>query len=99
MSSVVDSHDTKRKRIRKRFHGTGQYKSYGPLLVSLEIHGFRGVADLALKIESFITALSGLNGTGKRTIAQLACCGYRKAPEDTGRHYVQDYFPVSLLDP
>ncbi|MFD0782419.1 AAA family ATPase [Micromonospora azadirachtae] len=68
------------------------------MLTSLEIRGFRGISDLTLRMSSPITALSGLNGTGKSTIAQLASCAYRRPP-DRWRYYVKDYFPVSALDP
>jgi len=58
------------------------------------------VASLELDIRSPVTALSGLNGTGKSTIAQLAACAYRPLGTDFGpRNYVRDYFPVSALDP
>ncbi|MEH0985852.1 ATP-dependent nuclease [Micromonospora sp. CPCC 205556] len=93
------SHDDKRRKVHEMYTGKQQYKCFGSILTSLEIRGFRGVADLTLDFQSPITALSGLNGTGKSTIAQLACCGYRRLPHDWGRHYVKDYFPVSAVDP
>lgn len=93
------SHDDKRRKLHEMYTGKQQYGCFGPILTSLDIKGFRGVADLTLEFQSPITALSGLNGTGKSTIAQLACCGYRSLPHDWGRHYVKDYFPVSAVDP
>jgi predicted ATP-dependent endonuclease of OLD family len=66
----------------------------------MEIHGFRGITQLDLKITSAITALSGLNGTGKSTIAQLAACAYRSLPGSSRRrYYVRGFFPVSAADP
>jgi hypothetical protein len=94
------SHNDRRRRLGKKFQGSGRYAAFGPFLQSLEIRGFRGVVNLTLNIESPITALSGLNGTGKSTIAQLACCGYRKAITSAlPRYYVKDFFPVSAADP
>jgi hypothetical protein len=70
------------------------------VLQSLEIQGFRGIKDLTLDLQSPVTAISGLNGTGKGTIAQLAGCGYRKSGSTMRRrYYVADFFPVSAVDP
>ncbi|MET3351379.1 UNVERIFIED_ORG: putative ATPase [Arthrobacter sp. UYEF1] len=96
----MKSHDDKVRQLRKRFDAKARYANFGPVLEGLTIRGFRGVKDLELEFESPITALSGLNGTGKSTIAQLACCAYRKS--DTAadsRFYVKDFFPVSAIDP
>lgn len=58
------------------------------------------MADLSLAFDSPITAFSGMNGTGKSTIAQLLTCGYRKAVTAAlPRYYVKDFFPVSAADP
>ncbi|WP_341715813.1 AAA family ATPase [Micromonospora sp. FIMYZ51] len=92
------SFDDKRRAISRMFSGDNQYRNFGAVLTSLEIRGFRGVADLTLSLKSPVTALSGLNGTGKSTIAQLATCAYRRPP-GRWRYYVKDYFPVSALDP
>jgi hypothetical protein len=84
------SHDDNRRRLNGKFAGANRYANFGPLLQSLEIRGFRGINDLTLTVQSPITALSGLNGTGKSTIAQLASCGYRKASTATlPRYYVR----------
>jgi predicted ATPase len=94
------SHDDNLRRLNGKFAVAHRYANFGPLLQSLEIRGFRGINDLTLTVQSPITALSGLNGTGKSTIAQLASCGYRKASTATlPRYYVKDFFPVSAADP
>ncbi|SDI90628.1 AAA ATPase domain-containing protein [Frankineae bacterium MT45] len=96
----VTSHDDNLRRLDAKFNNNNRYANFGPALQSLDIDGFRGVNQLHLNIESPVTALSGLNGTGKSTIAQLATCGYR-APltSATNRYYVKDFFPVSAADP
>jgi len=96
----VASHDDRRRRLSEKFRTLSRYANFGPLLQSLEIHGFRGISHLTLDITSPITALSGLNGKGKSTIAQLACCAYKKALTASGpRFYVKTFFPVSAADP
>ena len=64
------SHDDNLRRLNGKFAVAHRYANFGPVLQSLEIRGFRGITDLTLTVQSPITALSGLNGTGKSTIAQ-----------------------------
>jgi predicted ATPase len=86
--------------MNKKFSGFSRYVNFGPALQSVEVHGFRGIKELELTFNSPITALSGLNGTGKSTIAQLAVCGYRALPAGSARRfYVRSFFPVSAADP
>lgn len=94
------SHDDNVRRLKNKFADSSRHKNFGPVLQSLEIHGFRGIKDLELVFDSPITALSGLNGTGKSTIAQLAVCGYRARTDSSRRrYYVRRFFPVSAADP
>lgn len=94
------SHDDNVRKLAAKFRADHRYANFGPILQSIEIHGFRGVADLTIEFQSPITALSGLNGTGKSTIARLASCAYRKAVTAAlARFYVKDFFPVSAADP
>ena len=94
------SHNDNVRRLAGKFKLDNRYSNFGPVLQSIEIRGFRGIADLTLNFESAITALSGLNGTGKSTIAQLTSCAYRKAVTAAlRRYYVKDFFPVSAADP
>lgn len=48
-----------------------------------------------------ITAISGLNGSGKSTVGQICLSGYRKpsTATDYKRFYVRDFFPASVADP
>ena len=93
--------------MEQHIHGklSGQWESgnrfanFGPALCKYTIKGFRGISDLTLDLEFPITALSGLNGTGKSTFCQLASCGYRKSENSDKRFYVRDFFPVSPADP
>jgi predicted ATPase len=94
------SHDDQVRVLGKRFKNN-TFENFGPILMTMHIQGFRGISNLELEFKSPITALSGMNGTGKSTIVQLAACSYRR-PEDHNaprRHYVKNFFPVSVADP
>jgi predicted ATPase len=94
------SYDDQVRRLAAKFRPDNRYRNFGPLIQSMEIHGFRGVRSLTLTFESSVTAFSGLNGTGKSTVAQLATAAYRKAAgAAASRFYVADFFPVSPADP
>lgn len=93
------SHDDQVRRLRKKFDNS-IHVNFGPILLTMRIQGFRGIPDLTLPFESPVTALSGLNGTGKSTIAQLAACAFRQpVGHDWTRYYVAHFFPVSVADP
>lgn len=96
----MPSFDDTRRRLAAKYRPRDRYSSFGPTLESLHITGFRGINALTLEIRSPITAFSGLNGTGKSTIAQLVCCAYKKAPTALSpRPYIKTSFPVSAADP
>lgn len=91
-----------KKELQKLFSKKTRYSNFGAAIASIHVKGFRGVNDLTLDIESPITAISGLNGTGKSTIAQLATCAYKKPvteAKDYKRQNISNYFPVSKADP
>lgn len=87
------------KKLSIQWESRNRYGNFGPVLCKYTIKGFRGITDLTLDLEFPITALSGLNGTGKSTFCQLASCGYRKSENSDKRFYVRDFFPVSPADP
>lgn len=93
------SFDDTRRSLGAKFAPRTRFANFGPILERIVISGFRGIPDLDLAIESPVVALSGLNGTGKSTVAQLLVCAYRGDRDIAPRHYVKDYFPVSVLDP
>lgn len=91
-----------KKELQKLFSKKDRYKNFGPTIAHLKIQGFRGIEELEIDIESPITAISGLNGTGKSTVAQLCTCAYRKPVTEADqykRHIIANYFPVSKADP
>lgn len=87
--------------LEKMFSRERLYSNFGPALVSMQITGFRGIDDFELVFDYPITALSGTNGAGKSTIAQLVACAYKKIVTDSNakRYYVKDFFNVGKLDP
>ncbi|ABH00801.1 conserved hypothetical protein (plasmid) [Rhodococcus jostii RHA1] len=93
-------HEKNVKSLAGKYDTSNRYSNFGPILQSIEISGFRGIQHLELDLKSPITAISGLNGTGKSTIAQLMSCGYKKASTAAlSRYYVKDFFPISAADP
>lgn len=91
-----------KKELQKLFSKKSRYSNFGATIAEIRVKGFRGLSDLAINVESPITAISGLNGTGKSTIAQLAACGYKKPTtesKDYKRQNISNYFPVSKADP
>lgn len=87
------------QKLSNQWESKNRYSTFGPVLCKYTVKGFRGITDLTLDLEFPITALSGLNGTGKSTFCQLASCGYRKSEHSDKRYYVRDFLPVSPADP
>ncbi|MFN9623621.1 MAG: ATP-dependent nuclease [Cyanobacteriota bacterium] len=90
-----------RRALENKYRIENRYASFGPILETIRIRGFRGIVDLTVNFEYPITAISGLNGAGKSTVGQLCLGGYRKPSTLRGlkRFYVRDFFPVSAADP
>ena len=97
-SKSMGQHPIHRK-LSKQWEPENRYSNFGSVLCKYTVKGFRGITDITLDLEFPITALSGLNGTGKSTFCQLASCGYRKSENSDKRFYVRDFFPVSPADP
>ncbi|MFF8837296.1 ATP-dependent endonuclease [Streptomyces sp. NPDC015130] len=93
------SHDDRVRKLGTKF-AKACYPAFGPVLLGMRVQGFRGVPDLTLEFKSPVTAISGLNGTGKSTVAQLAAAAFRQpSGHPWNRYYVAYFFPVSVADP
>lgn len=93
------SHDDRVRKLGTKFE-KALYPTFGPMLLGMRVQGFRGVADLTLEFKSPVTAISGLNGTGKSTVVQLAAAAFRQPTDHPwNRYYVAYFFPVSVADP
>lgn len=91
-----------RQELQRLFSQRQRYANFGAAIASVQIRGFRGIQELSLTIDSPITAISGLNGTGKSTIAQITTAAYKKPSTESEkyrRHNIANYFPVSKADP
>ena len=87
-------------RLAGKYRPANRYANFGPIVERVEVNGFRGINNVPIDITSPVTALSGLNGTGKSTVAQLLTCAYKKLTTSARpRYYVRDFFPVSVADP
>lgn len=87
-------------RLANKLLPANRYRNFGTTVQHIEVYGFRGLVHLGLPVSSPITALSGLNGSGKSTVSQLAACAFKKpSTAARPRYYVKDFFPVSVADP
>jgi hypothetical protein len=49
------------RRLASKFKPEHRYPNFGPIMQSIEVRGFRGVANVTVEMRSSITALCGLN--------------------------------------
>ena len=78
------------------FAKQNRHASFGDVIERIGIEGFRCHSNTVIDLESPITAFSGLNGTGKSTILQLAANAYRCAGGRTFK--VSDFFSFNPID-
>jgi predicted ATPase len=88
-----------RKIIGRMFREDQRFDNFGNVLTSIQLQGFRCHENTLIDIKSPITALCGINGTGKSTILQLAAAAY-KSPDKTVKpsYYLRDFLVVGNLD-
>ena len=72
------------------------YDNFGDVIRQLVVKGMKGT-NCEITFDFPITAISGFNGAGKSTIAQIALCAYN-SPSDGKRKYLKDFFIKTLLD-
>lgn len=85
-----------RSELQATFIPARRYESYGDALVRMHIKGFRNHVSTIVDIESPVTALCGVNGSGKSTVLQLAASAYQSP---TGsRYYVSTFILAGSLD-
>jgi len=85
-----------RHELQATFVPSRRHEVYGDALLRIHIRGFRNHANTALPIESPITALCGVNGTGKSTVLQLAASAYQALIDP--RYYVSSFILAGNLD-
>lgn len=86
-----------RDTLQRMFEPANRFANFGEAIVSLHIKGIRCHTDTTIELASPLTAFSGLNGTGKSTILQLAACAYD--PLQSTAYRVSDFIVKNSLDP
>ena len=74
--------------LRAKWSPPNRYANFGSAVRSLRIQGFRGIADFAIDLAFPITAISGLNGSGKSTIGsnEVAAIGIASVTHHVAIH-------------
>lgn len=85
-----------RHLLQASFEASKCYGNYGDVLLAIHAKGFRNHADTVLRIASPITAICGVNGTGKSTMLQLAAAAYQTT--DKQRYYISSFILAGSLD-
>lgn len=87
------------KKLTNQFLPNNRYKTFGPIILALEIDGIKGTS-CKITFDFPVTAIAGYNGAGKSTIVQIALCMYRALDGDNSntRKYLKDFFVRTLLD-
>lgn len=83
-----------RHALQASFDPPRRHAKYGDALLQMHIQGFRTHTNTLLTIESPITALCGVNGSGKSTVLQLAASAFQGAH----RYYVSTFILAGSLD-
>lgn len=86
-----------RNTLQKMFEPANRFANFGDVIVSMQISGIRCHSNTAIELNSPIAAFSGLNGTGKSTILQLAACAYR--PPTATPYNIGNFIIANQLDP
>lgn len=89
------------RQLENKYDLGNRYNNFGASLRSLKIDGFRGINNLYFNFDYPITAISGLNSSGKSTIGQICLGAYKKPQNADGyrRYYIRDFFPAFVADP
>ncbi len=88
-----------RNILQAKFEERHRYANFGDILMRMHVRGFRCHSNTFIDIQSPITAICGLNGTGKSTLLQLAAAAYKKPSTDTMYYNISDFFVIGTLDP
>lgn len=89
-----------RNAIQDMFQERNRFGAFGEVIVRMHIQGFRCHTDTLIDVRSPITAICGLNGTGKSTLLQLAATAYQTPDKDVSTHFnISDFMVVGTLDP
>lgn len=87
-----------KKALHDQFQPNQRYEFFGETIAEITVKGVRCHDNTSIKITNPITAFSGLNGTGKSTILQLAAIAYQN-PDRRKSYFIKDFMPIGVLDP
>lgn len=82
--------------LHAQFEPNNRWARFGNVIMWMQVEGFRCHANTILPIQSPITAICGLNGTGKTTLLQAAALAYQ-GNQDAFKG--ADFFAAGGLDP
>lgn len=85
-----------RGRLQRLFDPAHRFANFGEVITRVSIDQFRCHTYTHLEVNSPITAISGLNGTGKSTILQLLATAYRDPLN--GVWNISDFFSINAID-
>jgi predicted ATPase len=89
-----------RSRLQSMFDPANRHSTFGEMLIRVHLQGLRCHSNTVLEVASPITALCGMNGTGKSTLLQIAASAYNSpTPNLLRRFYPGDFLVVGALDP
>lgn len=86
------------KILADKYVAKHRYANFGECVNSMDIIQIRGMT-CSVEFEYPVTAITGLNGSGKTTIAQLLLCAYNKPSIDSVPPFrLRNFFHASTLD-
>ena len=87
-----------RDGLAAKFREENRYANFGACIGSIEIDGIRGVS-CKIAFDYPVTAITGMNGSGKTTVGQLLLCAYNKRlGSEFSQYSIGDFFRSSLAD-
>lgn len=84
--------------LAKKYAAEHRYANFGECMNSMDICQIKGMT-CSIEFNYPVTAITGLNGSGKTTVVQLLLCAYNNHSKDRSRpHRMDDFFHASALD-
>ncbi len=87
-----------KRELQGLFVESSRFTNFGDIIARMHVQGFRCHGNTVIDVHSPITAICGLNGTGKTTLLQLAAVAY-KGTAASRRYYVKNFLITGTLDP
>jgi predicted ATPase len=88
-----------RAKLQSKFEEAHRFANFADALMHMHVQGFRCHQNTVIEIRSPITAFSGLNGTGKSTLLQLAAAAFASPDAYKPSFYINNFLVAGTLDP